>query len=114
MIKDSCLGASDSNTKGAQLLLVSSLAFKHYRASGTQKQDLDEMDALLVNNFERRFEQLIAAGEALPVAVENTAFSYLDTKPIRNGKPLTRAERHAAFWSSSFLTDLPAPAWFAT
>ena len=66
---------------------------------------------MLVNNFEQRFQQVIAAGEALPVAVENTAFAYLDSKPTRNGKPLTRAERHASFWSSSFLIDLPAQAW---
>jgi Holliday junction resolvase-like predicted endonuclease len=44
--------------------------------------------------------------------VEDTARAYLDNKPNRNGKhTVTRAERHAAFWSSSFLTDLPAPAW---
>ena len=63
------------------------------------------------NHYDQRFEQLIAAGEVLPFAVKNTALTYLDSKPTRNGKPLTRAERHAAFWSSSFLTDLPAPAW---
>ena len=63
------------------------------------------------NYYDQRFEQLIAEGKSLPLSVEATALSYLDTKPLRSGKPLTRAERHAAFWSSSFLTDLPAPAW---
>lgn len=67
--------------------------------------------ALAANNFDQRFQQLIAASETLPVAVENAALAYLDNKPTRNGKSFTRAERHAAFWSSSFLTDLPAPAW---
>lgn len=66
---------------------------------------------MLVNNFEHRFQQLIAAGETLPVAVENTALAYLDSKPTRNGKPLPHAERHAVFWSSSFMTNLPAQAW---
>ena len=41
-----------------------------------------------------------------------TAVAYLDNKPTRSGKhQVTRSERHSAFWSSSFLTDLPAPAW---
>lgn len=43
--------------------------------------------------------------------MENTALTYLDSKPARNGKPLIRAQRHAAFWSSSFLTNLPPQAW---
>ena len=62
--------------------------------------------------FVHYFQQLIAAGEAPSCAVENAALAYLDSKPTRNGKhKVTRAERHAAFWSSSFLTDLPAQAW---
>ena len=63
------------------------------------------------NYFDQRFQQLIAEGKSLAVTVEAAALAYLDNKPIRNGKPLTRADRHAAFWSSSFLTDLPAQAW---
>jgi Holliday junction resolvase-like predicted endonuclease len=69
------------------------------------------MFVLSANNFDQRFQQLIAAGETLPFALESTAVAYLDSRPTRNGKPLTRAERHAAFWASSFLTDLPAQAW---
>ena len=69
------------------------------------------MGTLSVNYFDQRMQVLIAAGEALPFSVEEKALAYLDNKPIRNGKPLTRAERHAAFWSSSFLTDLSAQAW---
>lgn len=64
-----------------------------------------------VNNFDQRFQRLIAAAEDLAIAAENTTLAYLDNKPTRNGKPLTRSERHAVFWSSSFLTDLPAQAW---
>lgn len=47
----------------------------------------------------------------MPQAPAESALAYLDSKPARNGKTLTRAERHASFWSSSFLTDLPAQAW---
>ena len=70
-----------------------------------------ESIALPVNYFDQRFQQLIAAGKALSLSVEESALAYIDHKPTRNGKPLTRAQRHAAFWSSSFLTTLPAPAW---
>lgn len=66
---------------------------------------------LAVTNFENRFHRLIDAGEDLSVAVELAALAYLDSKPTRNGKPLTRAECHAAFWSSSFLACLSAQAW---
>ncbi len=62
--------------------------------------------------YERRFQRLIDAGEDLPFAAEYAALAYLDGKPALRGKyKVTRAERHAAFWSSSFLTDLPAQAW---
>lgn len=63
------------------------------------------------NNFEQRFQQLIAEGKSLPLSVEAAALAYLDNKPTRSGKSVSRTERHAAFWSSSFLTDLPAQAW---
>lgn len=69
------------------------------------------MDPLLDNYCTKRFRRLITEGVSLPSAADETALVYLDNKPTRNGKPLTRAERHAAFWSSSFLTDLPAQAW---
>jgi Holliday junction resolvase-like predicted endonuclease len=61
--------------------------------------------------YQRRFQRLIDAGEDLPFAAEQAALAYLDSKPTQNGKPLTRAEHHAAFWSSRFLTNLPAHAW---
>lgn len=63
------------------------------------------------NSCELRFQRLIDSGANASLAAEKTALAYLDSTPARNGKPLTRAEHHAAFWSSSFLTDLPAQAW---
>jgi len=66
---------------------------------------------LLDEHYQHRFQHLIAVSQNHPFAAEHAALAYLDSKPTRNGKPLTRAERHAVFWSSSFLTDLPAQAW---
>jgi Holliday junction resolvase-like predicted endonuclease len=63
------------------------------------------------NYYWPRFQRLLDAGKDVSVAAESAALAYLDSKPMRNGKPLTRAERHTAFWSSSFLADLPAQAW---
>ena len=63
------------------------------------------------NYYDQRFQQLITEGKSLPLSVEAAALAYLDTKPLRKGKPITRAERDLAFWSSSFLTDLPMQAW---
>ncbi|MDO8771940.1 MAG: hypothetical protein Q7K57_25150 [Burkholderiaceae bacterium] len=62
--------------------------------------------------FDQRFEHLTATREAPSFAVEHAALAYLDGKPALRGKhKVTRSERHAAFWSSSFLTDLPAQMW---
>lgn len=61
--------------------------------------------------YDQRFQRLIASGEPIHSAAEDTALAYLDGKPTRNGKIVSRADRHAAFWSSNFLTDLPAQAW---
>lgn len=67
---------------------------------------------LLDNYYEQRFQRLVDAGEARSCAVEHAALAYFDGKPALRGKhKVTRAERDAAFWSSSFLTDLPAQAW---
>jgi Holliday junction resolvase-like predicted endonuclease len=67
---------------------------------------------LATNYFDQRFEHLTATGEAPSIAAEYVALAYLDGKPALRGKhKITRAERHAAFWSSNFLTDLPAQAW---
>ena len=70
------------------------------------------MIALSANYFDQRFRQLTAAGETSPCAVEAVALAYLDGRPALRGKhKVTRAERHAAFWSSNFLTELSAQAW---
>jgi hypothetical protein len=67
---------------------------------------------LLENYYEQRFQRLMDAGEDLPFAMEDAALAYLDGKPALRGKhQVTRTQRYAAFWSSSFLTHLPAPAW---
>lgn len=67
---------------------------------------------LPANYCEQRFQRLICAGGNAVVAVEDVALTYLDGKPALRGRhEVTRAERHAAFWSSSFLTALPAQAW---
>lgn len=64
------------------------------------------------NFFDQRFEHLTATGEAPFIAAEHVALAYLDGKlTLRGNHKVTRSERHAAFWSSSFLTNLPAPAW---
>ena len=67
---------------------------------------------MATNYFDQRFEHLTAKGETPTCAVEHTALAYLDGKPALRGKhKITGSERHAAFWSSNFLTDLPTQAW---
>jgi len=67
---------------------------------------------VLNDHYQQRLQRLIDAGENLVDAVEDAALAYLDGKPALRGKhKVTRAERDAAFWLNSFLTDLPAPAW---
>ena len=62
--------------------------------------------------FELRFQRLIDAGHYVASTAEDAALAYLDNKPALRGKhKVTRAERHSAFWSSSFLTNLPVQAW---
>lgn len=57
-------------------------------------------------------QRLMDAGESLVDTVEDAATAYLEGKPALRGKhKVTRAERHAAFWASSFLTNLPSQAW---
>ena len=64
------------------------------------------------NYSDQRFQQLFAAGDTKSHAAEHVALAYIDGKPALRGKhKVTRSERHAAFWSSSFLTDLPVQAW---
>lgn len=62
------------------------------------------------------FDTVFAAAQelGLPVriAADHTASAFLDGKPVRRGKrKWSGADRHAAFWRSSFLRTLPAQAW---
>lgn len=54
----------------------------------------------------------IEAGHSLTDAAVIVAEAYLDGKPRLRGKhKTTKVERDAAFWSSGFLSTLPAEAW---
>lgn len=58
------------------------------------------------------FQTLIDAGKDIYLAAAESALAFLDRKPALRGKhKITRSDRHAAFWSSGFLPDLPAHAW---
>lgn len=62
--------------------------------------------------YESLFHRHAQRDEGLVAAAEHTATTYLDGKPAKQGKhKVTRAQRHAAFWSSSFLSNLTAAAW---
>jgi len=66
----------------------------------------------MTNYYDLRFQKLIDSGESVLSAAVNTALAYLDGKPSLRGKhKVTRAERHADFWGTAFLTDLPAEVW---
>lgn len=57
---------------------------------------------------------IAAQAQGLPVdtATDHAASAFLDGKPARQGKrKCSGADRHAAFWASSFLRTLPAQAW---
>ncbi len=62
--------------------------------------------------FEVQFSDCLAKGLLLLAASETVAHSFLDGKPQRSGKAkVTNADRHAAFWSASFVCELPREAW---
>lgn len=66
----------------------------------------------MTNYYYQRFQNLIGSEESVLSAVKDVAHAYLDGKPALRGKhKVTRSERHVAFWSSNFLTTLPAQAW---
>jgi hypothetical protein len=70
------------------------------------------MPQLLANYYEARFHRQMQTDANLVAAIKHTATAYLDGKPALQGKhKVTWAQRHAAFWSSSFLANLPAAAW---
>jgi Holliday junction resolvase-like predicted endonuclease len=67
---------------------------------------------MMTKHRETPFTSLIGKDTHVTAAAMELATKYLDGKPALRGKhKVTRAERHAAFWSSSFLADLPAQAW---
>jgi hypothetical protein len=62
------------------------------------------------------YDALFASARQRGVPVEDAAdlaaTAYLDGKPVARGKrKWSAAERHAAFWASSFLPVLPVQAW---
>ena len=74
--------------------------------TASEKTKKGSPEGVVFGNYcDRRFQRLIDIGVSTPAAVEDGALAYLDNKPT------TRAERNAAFWSSSLLTDLPTRAW---
>lgn len=65
-----------------------------------------------INYYEARFHRQAQVNEDMFAAAEQVATAYLDGKPVLQGQhKVTRTQRHAAFWSSSFLSNLPAAAW---
>lgn len=67
---------------------------------------------MITSFYDTHFKSLIDRDVFSLTAAESTATTYLDGKPALRGKhKITRAERHAAFWSSNFLTTLPAQTW---
>ncbi|NUN62193.1 MAG: NERD domain-containing protein [Burkholderiaceae bacterium] len=67
---------------------------------------------MIRNFYDTHFKKLVDGGTSGLAAAESTATAYLDGKPALRGKhKITNSERHAAFWSSNFLTDLPQQAW---
>ncbi|OLP05091.1 hypothetical protein BLL52_3911 [Rhodoferax antarcticus ANT.BR] len=70
------------------------------------------MSQLNTNYYEARFHRRMQIDADLVAAAEHTATAYLDGKPVHQGQhKVTRAQRQAAFWSSSYLSNLPAAAW---
>ena len=58
--------------------------------------------------YETSFAQAKAAGLADSVAAASVADLFLDGKPASK---VTGSERLAAFWSATFIRELPPPAW---
>ena len=66
---------------------------------------IEEMSRLHTNYYESRFHRGVQMNADQHAAVEHEATAYLDGKPALQGQhKVTRAQRNAAFWSSSFLT----------
>jgi hypothetical protein len=62
--------------------------------------------------YETLFVNAIRRGLPESEAADLAAVAFLDDKPERRGKnKITATERHAAFWSASFLCAQPKEAW---
>lgn len=62
--------------------------------------------------YETLFANASQSGLPESAAADLAAIAFLDGKPERRGKKkLTAVERHAAFWSASFIYALPREAW---
>ena len=65
-----------------------------------------------LSDYEPLFAGNVQAGHSSTDAAVMVAEAYLDGKPRQRGKhKITWVERDAAFWSSEFLSTLPANAW---
>lgn len=62
--------------------------------------------------YETLFSDAWRSGLSESIGADLAATAFLDGKPERKGKSkITATERHAAFWSASFLHGLPKEAW---
>ena len=62
--------------------------------------------------YDTLFSAVRQKGLTLSAAADEAAMAFLDGKPMGQGKKMwSGRDRHAAFWSSEFLKDLPADVW---
>lgn len=62
--------------------------------------------------YENLFAQAKAEGASDATAADRAAIAFLDGRPTRRGKhAITPDERHAGFWSATFLNGLQPEAW---
>jgi hypothetical protein len=65
-----------------------------------------------LSDYGALFASNVQAGHGSTDVAVVVAEAYLDGKPRRRGKhKISQAERDASFWSSEFLSTLPADAW---
>lgn len=65
---------------------------------------------VLNNYFEDLFAKALHQTSSVEKAAQTVADALLDGKPMRNARA-TAAERHAAFWTCSFIRKLPSSCW---
>lgn len=62
--------------------------------------------------YDTLFSAVRKKGLTISSAADEAAMAFLDGKPMGRGKKKwSGRDRHAAFWSSEFLKDLPADVW---